>query len=129
MVEFLNIAITVLIFILSALPLYFAVKLLGGKSSLIKATLVTVISGILVSAIQAAFGTEHPNADAAVEYADAWVVVEIGTHQLKRETTVAGDPEALNREIRLQDGIPIPRSLADKIRAICRRCGIPFVLE
>ncbi|HLC96491.1 MAG TPA: hypothetical protein VJH97_04170 [Candidatus Nanoarchaeia archaeon] len=56
MVEFLNIAITVLIFILSALPLYFAVKLLGGKSSLIKATLVTVISGILVSAIQAAFG-------------------------------------------------------------------------
>ncbi|OGA49159.1 MAG: hypothetical protein A3G24_26020 [Betaproteobacteria bacterium RIFCSPLOWO2_12_FULL_62_13] len=42
---------------------------------------------------------------------------------------VAGDPEALNREIRLQDGIPIPRSLADKIRAICRRCGIPFVLE
>jgi hypothetical protein len=52
-------------------------------------------------AIQAAFGTDHPNADAAVEYADAWVVVEIGTHQLKRETTVAGDPEALENDLRL----------------------------
>ena len=42
---------------------------------------------------------------------------------------VAGDPEAQSRERRLRDGIPIPRALADKIRAICERCGVPFVLE
>ena len=42
---------------------------------------------------------------------------------------VAGDPEALSRELRLREGIPIPRKLADKIRAVCQRCGVPFVLE
>jgi LDH2 family malate/lactate/ureidoglycolate dehydrogenase len=42
---------------------------------------------------------------------------------------VAGDPEAEAREQRLRDGIPIPQTLSDKIRAICERCGVPFVLE
>jgi LDH2 family malate/lactate/ureidoglycolate dehydrogenase len=42
---------------------------------------------------------------------------------------VAGDPEAKARELRLRDGIPIPQTLSDKIRAICQRCGVPFVLE
>ena len=42
---------------------------------------------------------------------------------------VAGDPEAKTREQRLREGIPIPAKLSDKIRAICERCGVPFVLE
>ena len=42
---------------------------------------------------------------------------------------VPGDPEAKERELRLRQGIPIPPALADKIRAICGRCGAPFVLE
>jgi LDH2 family malate/lactate/ureidoglycolate dehydrogenase len=41
---------------------------------------------------------------------------------------VAGEPEAIAREERLRDGIPMPDSLAEKIRAICERCGAPFVL-
>jgi LDH2 family malate/lactate/ureidoglycolate dehydrogenase len=41
---------------------------------------------------------------------------------------VHGDPEAATRERRLREGIPIPRKLADQIRAICERCGAPFVL-
>ena len=42
---------------------------------------------------------------------------------------VHGDLEARVREHRLRDGIPIPKKLSDRIRAICERCGAPFVLE
>lgn len=42
---------------------------------------------------------------------------------------VPGDPEAEARELRLREGIPIPPSLADKIRSVCARCGAAFVLE
>lgn len=42
---------------------------------------------------------------------------------------VPGDPEAASRETRLRDGIPMPRSLADKIRAVCEGCGAPYLLE
>jgi LDH2 family malate/lactate/ureidoglycolate dehydrogenase len=42
---------------------------------------------------------------------------------------VAGDPEAEARARRLREGIPIPQALADQIRAICGRCGAPFLLE
>ena len=42
---------------------------------------------------------------------------------------VPGDPEAEERELRLREGIPIPQTLSDKIRAISQRCGVPFVLE
>jgi LDH2 family malate/lactate/ureidoglycolate dehydrogenase len=42
---------------------------------------------------------------------------------------VAGEPEALSREERLRTGIPVPTTLADKIRAICERAGAPFLLE
>ncbi|HEX6942760.1 MAG TPA: Ldh family oxidoreductase, partial [Gemmatimonadaceae bacterium] len=41
---------------------------------------------------------------------------------------VAGDPEALEREKRLREGIPVPQTLVDKMRAVCERCGAPFVL-
>jgi LDH2 family malate/lactate/ureidoglycolate dehydrogenase len=41
---------------------------------------------------------------------------------------VAGEPEALMREKRAVEGIPIPESLARKIKAICERCGAPFLL-
>jgi LDH2 family malate/lactate/ureidoglycolate dehydrogenase len=42
---------------------------------------------------------------------------------------VAGEPEAFSREERRRTGIPVPDSLADKLRAICQRCGAPFLLE
>ena len=51
-------------------------------------------------AIQRAFGTAEQNADAAIEYADSWVVFEIGTHQLTRATVVAGSPDALESDLR-----------------------------
>jgi LDH2 family malate/lactate/ureidoglycolate dehydrogenase len=41
---------------------------------------------------------------------------------------VAGDPEAAARATRLRDGIPIPGMLAEKIKAVCERCGAPFLL-
>jgi len=42
---------------------------------------------------------------------------------------VAGEPEAFSREERERTGIPVPAPLADKIRAICERCGAPYLLE
>jgi LDH2 family malate/lactate/ureidoglycolate dehydrogenase len=42
---------------------------------------------------------------------------------------VAGDPEVQARGRRLKEGVPITPVLADKIRAICQRCGVPFLLE
>jgi LDH2 family malate/lactate/ureidoglycolate dehydrogenase len=41
---------------------------------------------------------------------------------------VAGEPEERAREERTRDGIPVPDSLAERIRAICERCGAPFLL-
>ena len=41
---------------------------------------------------------------------------------------VPGDPEAAARERRLRDGIPLPASLLEKLRAICERSGVEFIL-
>ena len=41
---------------------------------------------------------------------------------------VAGEPEAIARAERSRTGIPVPASLADRIRAICERAGAPFLL-
>ncbi|MFC7738385.1 Ldh family oxidoreductase [Roseomonas sp. GCM10028921] len=42
---------------------------------------------------------------------------------------VPGDPEAAAREARLREGIPVPRRLADQIRAMCEGCGAAYLLE
>jgi len=42
---------------------------------------------------------------------------------------VAGDPEAMEREKRLRDGIPIPDALAAKIREICQRAEVSFLFD
>ena len=52
-------------------------------------------------AIQAAFGTKSRTADAVLEYPEAWVVAEISTRHLTRESVVGGSPEALERDLRL----------------------------
>ncbi|MDD5087037.1 MAG: hypothetical protein PHV16_04765 [Candidatus Nanoarchaeia archaeon] len=49
--------ILIIIFLISALPLYFAVKLLNGKTTLFKTAIVTLISGIIVSIINFLFRT------------------------------------------------------------------------
>src|SRR5439155_26950568 len=41
---------------------------------------------------------------------------------------VPGDPEAETRERRLREGIPMPSSLLEKLRAVCERSGIEFIL-
>jgi LDH2 family malate/lactate/ureidoglycolate dehydrogenase len=41
---------------------------------------------------------------------------------------VAGEPVVIARAERARDGIPIPDTLAAKIRAICDRAGAPFLL-
>jgi len=42
---------------------------------------------------------------------------------------VAGDPEFATRQHRLKEGVPIPVELANSIRAICLRCGAPYLLD
>jgi LDH2 family malate/lactate/ureidoglycolate dehydrogenase len=41
---------------------------------------------------------------------------------------VAGDPEAERRRERLANGIPVTEGLAGQLRAVCERCGAPFLL-
>jgi LDH2 family malate/lactate/ureidoglycolate dehydrogenase len=41
---------------------------------------------------------------------------------------VAGDPEALSREERLEAGVPIPDDLMDQLRDVADRAAVPFVL-
>lgn len=45
-----------------------------------------------------------------------------------RPVLVAGDPEAMTREARLREGVPIPPSLAEQLRKVCENCGAPFLL-
>ncbi len=42
---------------------------------------------------------------------------------------VAGDPEEQARAERERAGVPIPGTLAEKLKGVCRRCGAPFLLE
>ena len=44
-------------FIISALPLYFAVKVMGGKTSLFKTIFINLISGLIVGAVKYVFKT------------------------------------------------------------------------
>jgi LDH2 family malate/lactate/ureidoglycolate dehydrogenase len=41
---------------------------------------------------------------------------------------VPGDPERISRADRLANGIPLPESLLERIKAICARSGVPFLL-
>jgi LDH2 family malate/lactate/ureidoglycolate dehydrogenase len=41
---------------------------------------------------------------------------------------VPGDPENDSRTRRLQDGIPVPATLAVLINAICGRAAVPYLL-
>jgi LDH2 family malate/lactate/ureidoglycolate dehydrogenase len=41
---------------------------------------------------------------------------------------VPGDPEAASRERRLKEGIPLPTTLLDKLRGVCERSGVTFIL-
>jgi len=41
---------------------------------------------------------------------------------------VPGDPEAAARERRLREGIPLPASLLEKLRGVCERSGVAFIL-
>lgn len=41
---------------------------------------------------------------------------------------VPGDPEAATRERRAREGIPLPEALRDRLRAVCERSGVPFLL-
>jgi hypothetical protein len=69
--------------------------------------------------IQGAYGTANPNADAAIEYPDAWVVVEIGTRQMQRATVVAGDPDALEADLKAgidEKAVQLDRTIKDLIR-------------
>ena len=49
--------VLIVIFLISALPLYFAVKLLNGRTTLFKTAIITFISGIIVSVVNYLFKT------------------------------------------------------------------------
>jgi hypothetical protein len=79
-------------------------------------------------AIQRAFGTVVQNADAAIEYADAWVVLEIGTHQLTRATLVAGSPDALESDLKFgidQKAVQLDATIGELISDESRLTGQP----
>ncbi|MCP1337369.1 Ldh family oxidoreductase [Futiania mangrovi] len=42
---------------------------------------------------------------------------------------VPGDPERLNREERLNTGIPVPRKLLDQLRDVCAVSNAPYMVE
>ena len=42
---------------------------------------------------------------------------------------VPGDPENETRARRMREGIPIPATLAAKIRVLCEQAGVPFLLD
>ncbi|MCV2488297.1 Ldh family oxidoreductase [Geodermatophilus sp. YIM 151500] len=42
---------------------------------------------------------------------------------------VAGDPEAISRAERARTGIPVPDALVERIRGLCDRAGVPFLLD
>jgi len=42
---------------------------------------------------------------------------------------VPGDPEMAERARRLEAGVPIPAALAGRLRALCERCGVPYLLD
>ena len=42
----------ILAFVITSLPLYFAVKFLGGKTTIFKTVFINIIAGIVVSAVQ-----------------------------------------------------------------------------
>jgi len=48
--------------------------------------------------------------------------------KMMEDLAKAGDPEAIARERRQREGVPIPPALAEKIRELCARCGVPYVL-
>jgi len=47
--------IVVLVFLISALPLHFAVKILGGKTSFFKTAFVTLLTGVIAGAVKQVF--------------------------------------------------------------------------
>jgi LDH2 family malate/lactate/ureidoglycolate dehydrogenase len=61
---------------------------------------------------------------------DAVIDVLHGTPPIDPATPVLvpGDPESQARERRLREGIPLPASLLEKLRAVCERSGVPFIL-
>ena len=65
-------------------------------------------------------GEFEEDLDEAIDVLHAVPPVDPGASVL-----VAGEPEALEREKRLREGIPIPDSLATQIRRMCERCNVP----
>lgn len=55
--DLLRIGVQILVFLISAIPLNIAVKLLKGKTHLIKTALIMILTGLGVSLIQQAFNT------------------------------------------------------------------------
>ena len=53
----------------------------------------------LAADIQKAFGTTKKNADGTLEYADAFVVIEVSTRPLTRKSVVGGSPDALEEDL------------------------------
>ena len=68
--------------------------------------------------------------DAFEEDLDAVIDVLHGTVPVDpaQPVLVPGDPEAAARERRLREGIPLPAPLLEKLRAICERSGVAFIL-
>jgi LDH2 family malate/lactate/ureidoglycolate dehydrogenase len=68
-------------------------------------------------------GEFEADLDAAID-----VLREAKPADPREPVLVAGDPEAAKRAQRLRDGIPIPDSLAEQVRAICKTHNVPFLL-
>ncbi len=62
---------------------------------------------------------------------DAAIDVLRGTPAIDpaKPVLIPGDPEAESRKRRLQEGIPIPDALAEKLQVVCAKSGVPFLFQ
>lgn len=78
--------------------------------------------------VQAAFGVGVKNADAALDYGDAWVVAEVSTRHLTRESVAGGSAEALEKDLErgvMKKVAQIDSTIAELIRDESRLTGHP----
>jgi LDH2 family malate/lactate/ureidoglycolate dehydrogenase len=68
-------------------------------------------------------GAFEEDLDAVIDLLHATPAVDAA-----KPVLVPGDPEAHARERRLREGIPMPALLLEKLRAVCERSGVAFIL-
>ncbi len=78
--------------------------------------------------LKAAFGTANKTADVAIDYPGAWVVCEVTTAKLSRESVIGGSIDAFNRDLRRTIDVKarqLEATIAELMRDESRLTGYP----